>query len=151
MINSAFELRATTSTSNALEITPFVDGISLIDLVADFEASRGYESAGGYAGIIPAHFRFGDLRDYYFGRERRQWPESGRLWLLGCDCGEVGCWPLEVGVAFTDDIVVWSDFRQPHREKRSYDSFGPFQFDRRSYDDQIANVLGQLRNSDRAE
>ncbi len=80
------------------ELIPYVDAASLIDLVNQYEEDRGYAPAGGYAGLIPAHFNFGDLTRYYLGRGDRQWPEPGQAWLLACDCGEVGCWPLQARI-----------------------------------------------------
>lgn len=126
------------------EIVPMVNGCSLIDLVADFETSRGWELAGDYSGLVPASFRFGDLTRYYLGRAARQWPEPGRAWLLGCDCGEVGCWPLDARIEVTDDLVMWQDFQQPHRPERDYRSFGPFVFGRKEYDRAVADAVAAL-------
>jgi hypothetical protein len=72
-------------------LTPFVDGASLIEMVGAYETAQGFKPAGGYSGLVPAHFNYGDLDDYYRGIAQRQSPRKGRLWLLGCDCGEVGC------------------------------------------------------------
>ncbi|VTR76625.1 hypothetical protein [Cellulomonas hominis] len=81
----------------------------------DAPSERGFAPAGEYAGLVPA-----------------------RLWLLGCDCGEVGCWPLEADVVLTDHQVTWSGFAQPHRPAWSYAGVGPFVFDRRQYEDAVA-------------
>jgi hypothetical protein len=67
-------------------LVPTIDGQSFVDLVAAFETSRGCEQSGGYAGIISAHFNFGDLTLYYEARELRHWPSPQHAWLLGCDC-----------------------------------------------------------------
>jgi hypothetical protein len=125
-------------------ITPEVDGVSLIERVHRFEADRSYEPSGGYAGLIPAHFRFGDLTEYYLGVEPRQWPRPEHAWLLGCDCGEVGCWPLTAHITLTESTVAWSHFQQPHRPSWNYDDFGPFLFDRQSY---YAAVVEAARDS----
>ena len=126
------------------EIVPVVNGRSLIDLVADFEKARRWELAGDYSGLVPASFSFGDLTQYYLGRAARQWPGPGRAWLLGCDCGEVGCWPLDARIDVTDDLVLWQDFHQPHRAARDYRSFGPFVFDRSEYDRAVADAVAAL-------
>jgi hypothetical protein len=39
----------------------------------------------------------------------------GVIALLGCDCGEVGCWPLESPVLVDDGPVTWRGFTQPFR------------------------------------
>lgn len=122
-------------------LVPTIDGRSLVDLVAAFESQRGYEPSGGYAGIIPAYFNFGDLTRYYEAREDRQWPSPGHAWLLGCDCGEVGCWPLTARIVVGLDNVTWSDFSQEHRPGWDYEGFGPFVFDRKQYVSAVASVV----------
>jgi hypothetical protein len=87
------------------------------------------------AGIVLDHFNFGDLTAYLTGRPDPVYgAESGVIALLGCDCGEVGCWPLEARVLVDDDLVTWRGFGQPHRPKRDYGSFGPFTFRRSQYE-----------------
>jgi hypothetical protein len=112
--------------------------------VAAFDSRRGYEPSGGYAGIIPAHFNFGDLTRYYEAREDRQWSKPQHAWVLGCDCGEVGCWPLTVRITVTADDVIWSDFSQDHRPKWDYTGFGPFAFKRQQYVSAVATAAGAV-------
>lgn len=112
------------TTDGQVGVVPFVDGTSLVDLVDAYETHRRYAPAGGYAGLSPSSF---DLRP-------EPTTEPARVWLLGCDCGEAGCWPLTASVQVVDDVVVWSDFEQPHRPNWDYDGFGPFRFDRTQYD-----------------
>ena len=116
-----------------VSLVPSIDGTALTALVQGFEEGKGYEPAGGYSGIVPAHFNFGDLRIYYLGRQPNQWPRPGHAWVLGCNCGEVGCWPLGVEISVTDDMVTWSKFEQPHRPDRDYTGLGPFRFHRSYY------------------
>ncbi|SFI03658.1 hypothetical protein SAMN05216561_104118 [Nocardioides psychrotolerans] len=130
--------------SGAKALVPAIDGQSLIELVAVFEAQRGYEPSGGYAGIIPAHFNFGDLRLYYEAREERQWPSPHHAWLLGCDCGEVGCWPLTARIAITATEVTWSDFGQEHRPDWDFQGFGPFAFEREQYATAVSSAVEAL-------
>ena len=75
----------------ATSIAPRIDDVALIELVRKFELGHGYAPAGGYSGIIPQHFNFGDLKTYYLGVAPNQWPHPGHAWVLGCDCGDVGC------------------------------------------------------------
>ncbi|MFB2597476.1 hypothetical protein ACEXQE_06775 [Herbiconiux sp. P17] len=114
--------------------------------MAEFEAGFDDRPVGGYGGIVPRHFRFGDLTAYYLGLEEKQWPAPGKVWLLGCECGEVGCWPLSAEVAVTDATVVWSGFSQPHRPQRDYMRFGPFEFDRAQYDAAVREAVVGLQN-----
>jgi hypothetical protein len=53
----------------------------------------------------------------------------GSVYLLGCDCGEVGCWPLSAHIETEGESVKWTTFQQPHRSQRDYSAFGPFIFD----------------------
>jgi len=119
--------------NDPLVITPVIDEVSLIDRVKEYEESRGYSPAGAYGGLIPSYFHDGELRIYFLGNEERQWPRPGQLWLLGCDCGEVGCWPLPARVIVAGDTVSWTDFGQ--RDGRwDYSGFGPFVFARDQYE-----------------
>lgn len=125
-------------------LVPEVDGQSLIDLVAAYETARGYTPAGEYGGIVPDYFNFGDLSQHYLGTASPQWPRPGGCWLLSCECGEAGCWPLEVKVTLTSQTVTWSNFRQPHRPSWTYSGLGPFQFDRRQYETAVADAVRAL-------
>lgn len=124
----------------SVELVPAVDGTPFTQLVEDYESAHGMTPSGGYAGLIPAHFNFGNLTTYYLGQNERQSFGNGRLWLLGCDCGEVGCWPLEVTITIAGGQVTWTNFRQPHRPTWDYTAFGPFIFEETQYRDAVAGA-----------
>jgi len=113
-------------------IVPIVNGVRLTVLVEEFERERNYEPVGGYAGIVPTHFNFGPL-DQYFLATSPDPPFAGKHWLLGCECGEVGCWPLETRIVTNEREIIWEGFKQPFRPERDYSSFGPFRFDHDQY------------------
>ncbi len=138
------EFRVTIDPAGPAEFQPFVDGTALVDRVATYESEQGYKPVGGYVGLVPAHFTVGDLAAYLRGEPAGAWPKRGRCWLLGCACGEAGCWPLEAGVVATTQTVTWSDFAQPFRSERSYEGFGPFVFGREQYDAALADAISQL-------
>jgi hypothetical protein len=122
-------------------VVPFIDGEDLVDLITEYEEAAGHDSAGGYDGIVPTSFTYGPLLAYFLGaREDPYWGKIGKIAVLGCSCGEVGCWPLYTRVDVSTTEVRWSAFEQPHRPNRSYDGFGPFTFDRRQYEAAAANV-----------
>jgi hypothetical protein len=124
-----------------METVPYVNGRDLSELVAAFEVERGFDAAGGYAGIIPAYFRYGPLRDYYMGAEEHPyWGPIGKIAVLGCECGEVGCWPLYAEVQTDADSFTWLNFEQPHRRGRDYGDFGPFRFARGEYEASLADL-----------
>ena len=130
--------------NGARRVTPVVGGVSLIDLVLTYETSKGLEPAGGYDGLILDHFNFGDPALYLSGNKAGVWPGPGRVALLGCSCGEVGCWPLFARVRQTDEHVVWDEIEQPHRPGRDYSDFEPFRFTLRAYWDALDALESQV-------
>lgn len=90
--------------------------------MARFEQRRRWTPVGGYTGLAIAELR----ADHYL--------REGRARLLGCRCGDAGCWPLEARIVVTPGTVRWEDFRQPHRPEWDYDGFGPFSFPRPGYE-----------------
>ena len=122
-------------------IVPCVDGVGLDRLVTDFERAAGYaDPAGGYGGLVPSHFRIGPLLSYFLGREEPL-GEQGTIYALSCECGEVGCWPLIADVRLHHDKVIWGGFHQPHRPKRNYANFGPFEFGRAQYEEAVEALV----------
>jgi hypothetical protein len=119
----------------ALAITPTVNGISLIEMVSAFEREQGFDPAGGYGGLIPRWFNYGCLANYFLGNfePNSYFAKMGGAYLLGCDCGDVGCWPLAAHIQTGGESVKWTSFRQPHRPERDYSGFGPFVFDADQY------------------
>jgi hypothetical protein len=103
-----------------IAVVPSIDGTALTDLVTVFERDRHFEPIGGYGGITPEF-----LVDFMAGLDT--------IYVLGCNCGEVGCWPLMCRVRLDGALVIWDEFRQPYRPDRNYSEFGPFVFDRVEY------------------
>ncbi|MGO8176055.1 hypothetical protein ACC764_37185 [Rhizobium ruizarguesonis] len=128
---------------DAVAILPCVDGVGLDQLVATFERTNGYrDPAGGYGGLIPSHYFFGPLPSYFLGQEEPViGDEQGEIYVLSCECGEVGCWPLVAHVRLHEDKVVWDDFSQPHRPSRKYENFGPFVFERKQYEKAVEALV----------
>ncbi|GGY14380.1 hypothetical protein [Streptomyces xanthochromogenes] len=119
-----------------LVIVPCIDGAPLVELIDGFEIAVGMQPAGdAYGGLIPEFFRFGPMQDHFLGRSTNAM--GPKTPVLGCECGEWGCWPLMARIAATTDFVTWDAFEQPHRKARDYVAFGPFQFNRHQYDDAL--------------
>lgn len=92
----------------ARELLPHVDNVSLVDLVSGYERAAGFDVSGAYAGVVLDHFNVGDLAAYLTGQPEPAYsPDKEASALLGCDCGEVGCWPLEAKGLIGDDLVTW--------------------------------------------
>ncbi|PPF86189.1 hypothetical protein C5B96_05410 [Subtercola sp. Z020] len=121
---------------NAMEVLPVIDGSPLTALVTAFEVGRGWDPAGGYGGLFPTVFGLGSAAAYWLGEH----PAGDRVFALGCECGEMACWPLAIEVATSSDTVGWQKFRQPYRSDRDYSAFGPFIFDRTQYEAAVASI-----------
>jgi hypothetical protein len=132
----AFHLRAEELGAGEMTtVTPHVDGTSLVELARRVElgpASKSGETglAGAYAGlVVPADGRW---QHWYLDDQPLAWFGDGDSCLLGCTCGDAGCWPLTATVTLTAHLVTWASFRTGHR---SWDlhALGPFAFDRDQY------------------
>lgn len=109
----------------------YINNKSLIDLVKEVEMPlaniTGEESiAGNYAPLT--------LEDLYDEVNVKDNVVDGlkQSTVLGCTCGCVECWPLYVKIEQSENYVIWSGFRNPHRFW-NYSSFGPFVFDKKQY------------------
>ena len=121
-----------------------INGRDLIEILRDIElpfATReGHPRiAGAYSGL-PAHRVFFPSRHFLGEPEPIYSDSEGRTFVLECECGEPGCWPLAVRIELREREVIWSDFRQPHRRSHSkagewrYDALSSFTFDRQLYE-----------------
>jgi hypothetical protein len=128
----------------ALSITPCIDGKPLSSLIAEFEAANGYtDPAAGYGGLAPDYFNYGPLLPYFCADAGNQ-GDSDRneeIYVLGCECGEVGCWPLMTSVTRLGTGYQWSAFRHPYRPQRNYEGFGPFTFERHQYENAVREAV----------
>jgi hypothetical protein len=128
----------------SLAVIPLIDFTPLPRLIEQFEREKRFDVAGGYAGLVPAHFNFGPLNCHYLADSysvdlESDWEVHGR-YVLGCKCGQVTCWPLTVRISKNDESVTWDNFMQPHRPERDYSGFGPFQFDLDQYEAVVNRV-----------
>ena len=121
-------------------IVPVINGVRLDELVTRFESESGFDDpAGGYGGLI--------RQDYEPGTTEEHFLSDGEVAVLGCECGEWGCWPLLVEIETDGDAVTWQKFRQPHREKRDYSAFGPFVFDSGEYQLAVRKAVARAGGS----
>jgi hypothetical protein len=124
-------------------VTPRIDGVSLATLAEQFERSRGLiDPAGGYDGLNVDYFEWGPLDRYFLGKSEDPYfaRTPGRVYVLGCQCGELGCWPLACSIETADGKITWHSFENPHRPKRDYSSFGPFVFDLAQYEEALRSL-----------
>ncbi|MFD4652655.1 hypothetical protein [Streptomyces sp. NPDC058441] len=134
--------------SGPLVIVPRIDGAPLTKLIDSFEIGAGMQPAGdAYGGLIPKFFRFGPMQDHFIGRSTNAMGPNTPV--LGCECGEWGCWPLMARITATADLVTWDSFEQPHRKTRAYTAFGPFHFDRQQYDEALRALDAAISSDER--
>ena len=123
-----------------LAVTPVVDGTPFPEMIESFEREHHFEPVGGYGGLIPERFKFGPLDRYFLGDFEKEsyFARMDRVYLLGCQCGEVGCWPLTARIIARDEFVTWDCFQQPHRKERDYAGLGTFVFEAEQYREAVA-------------
>jgi hypothetical protein len=129
---------------DAIEVRPIINGVELIELVLGYESAQKFSPAGGYGGIVPDFFSYGPLATYYRGENDIEfWKDMGGIYVLGCDCGEAGCWPLACSSRANNGTITWSQFSQPHRPEWDYSGFGPFVFDEFAFEEstQALNIF----------
>jgi hypothetical protein len=96
------------------------------------EAAGQEHLAGAYAGLTCVDLVRWPSR-HFLGSPTLPGVDGGTV-LLGCDCGDWGCWPLSAQVDPTPATVAWRDFRNEHRPAWDLTALGPFAFDRARYE-----------------
>lgn len=120
-------------------ILPFVGGVPLPDLLGRIERTSAVregkpELAGSYAGLIDESVRWPGR--HYLGEPVLTWFGDGDTVLLGCECGEWGCWPFTAMVTVDRDAVVWSGYRNGHRDW-DYSELWDLVFERTQYEEAV--------------
>lgn len=129
----------------AYELAVLINQTPLLDLLHDWEdahetdESKKITLSHGPLRCNFDHYLSGWLNEKFHRYDSAPPPKAT---LLGCACGELGCWPLEVTVTLTEQTAVWSDFFQPFRPQSTlYDGFGPFVFDREHYEKVVRQAI----------
>lgn len=114
----------------------------LVELVRRCERpSARADEQEGLAGSYRPLWGYRFDHDLFFGRPSD--PELRRpngVVLMGCDCGVVGCWPLECRLRVESETIIWERFRQPFRPRWDHSGLGPFVFDRVAYEREVARA-----------
>lgn len=138
---------AVDDSSGITEVIISINETSLIDLArtaeqpwADREGKP--DLAGSYMGLGP--WAIGGSSIHFLGNPHAVWFDDGDTVLLGCDCGEWGCWPLVAHIGVTHTQVAWSRFRQGHRDW-DLSALGPFVFARVEYEEALRELDEELR------
>ena len=124
-------------------ISILVNGRPLEDLAREverpFAEAEGHPGlAGGYMGLLWGEVGSGP--EHFLGSPAAIWFEDGDTVLMGCQCGEWGCWPLTADISVEDASVRWSHFRNGHRDW-DLTGLGPFRFERSQYERALAVLV----------
>jgi hypothetical protein len=136
-----------TDWASCLEIK--VDGVALVEHARRAELTSakadGQEGlAGAYGGLTPLHLVCWPSR-HFLGSPALPATDDGDTVLLGCDCGEWGCWSLLAQVHVSTSTVIWRKFRNAHRPTWDLSSLGPLEFDRGQYESALRTTQRVLR------
>lgn len=125
-----------------LTVAPVVDGVPLAEHARRHElrpatAAKQADLAGRYAGLVVGRRSVtADWTRWYLGQGESVFGD-GDTCLLGCVCGDTGCWPLTAMVEIGPATVRWHRFRNGHRDW-DLGGLGPFVFARDSYERALA-------------
>lgn len=120
----------------------YINGVNLIDTLTVFE-TKMVEQTNDSA--MPGHYMGLDPQELYqnlMNPEKYSWDDKHRSLVLGCVCGDEGCWPMHVDVRKKRDHIIWTDFENRFRNGEfdivwDYSEIGPFVFDRKAYEEQL--------------
>lgn len=118
-----------------------VDGTDLLDVVRTIEqpyadADSQPSLAGAYEGLPADVLR--EPGQYFLN------VDCGGTPIYECVCRCEGCWSLLVRITVTRDLIVWSQFEQPHQPTWRYDRLGPFTFMRSRYERALRCAAAQI-------
>ena len=138
MYSIAFEVRPLAKSGGAHEAIPLVDGLPLPEVIHAYEHAAGgipgpLDDRGG---LVSENYRSGPARENWFGL-RDVSGRSGEIPVLGCSCGEWGCWPTYATVVFDDETVTWREFSNLD-SALPLAQFGPLVFRREDYENAVS-------------
>ena len=118
----------------AVEI--YINGENLREKVCKqelpFAEQEGNPGIAGHAPITPREL-YQSLHDDY--------AEEECVSILGCCCGVIDCWPLDVAIEVGKNVVTWYGFNMYHRKNWDYSSLGSFVFDKQQYWSEVDKLL----------
>ncbi len=102
------------------------------DVELPFAKAEGNPGIAGHATIMPREL-YEALHDDYL--------HDDTISILGCGCGVIECWPLDVAVDVGEKTVTWYGFNMCHRENWDYSKLGRFVFDKKQYFQEVDRLL----------
>jgi hypothetical protein len=118
-----------------------VDGVALEEHARRGEltsarADRQESLAGAYSALTCLKAVCWPSR-HFLGAPQLSGANDSETVLLGCDCGDWGCWPLFAEVHVSAVTVIWRGFRNGHRPAWDLSQLGPFEFERDQYESSL--------------
>ena len=137
------------SEENDLVVNVYVNNKNLKDILKEYENQFDKESAGKYEGIRLLYFD--DVIKHFTGNIKESILNfSGKSQLLGCPCGEPGCWPFFANIKIDKNKIIWNGFEQPHRKINSpggywdYCNLKAFEFDKNDYESKLLKLSNNI-------
>lgn len=129
----------------------YINGENLNELMRRYEIQFEPSIAGGYEGLNIEYLK--NIEEHFFGKlnENDIYNYDGKTLVLGCNCGEPGCWPLIVRITEEDEVIIWSEFEQPFRDEESaggywdYTNFKSLEFNKQLYEEQLKAICKKFR------
>jgi hypothetical protein len=112
--------------------------INEVDLRRHVSDAGGQEAKAGDErwNFIAAQMAMGD---HWFGSPSTPWSnDDGRIAVLNCTCGDLGCGGVVARIAVDGESVTWSEFSNPRSS--TFLPLGPFRFDRSEYSEAVSAV-----------
>jgi len=119
----------------------FIDSRNLVKILREIEqpfaeAEGDSESAGQYDGL-PAILVFYPSK-YYLGEPPKKFGEgeypSGKLPVLGCNCGEMDCNPFLAHISVSETTITCSKFENLYYPTWTYEQLGRLVFEKTQYE-----------------
>ena len=125
-------------------VNVFINGMDLNKLAYEHEIKQAEKepyNAGDYAPLYPEELYEELVKGY------KEIYKEGKANVLGCTCGYTDCWPFQVTIDESENLVIWHSFRNPHR-KWDYSDLGPFVFDKSEYYREIDKLILWMREEE---
>lgn len=151
----AGECRQVAIVINGVPLLELVRAVELPLLAAEREIAIAAGASEGEAAPPPASYMYPTVglitrdAEEFFGpiasmfRLEPDDPHHGKTCVLGCDCGDPGCWPLVVRITRKASLIGWSEFSQFHREW-GY-GLGPYEFNAGAYDQEFQRISAAVK------
>jgi hypothetical protein len=133
----------------------YINNENLIDILKDYEKQFGENNPGKYDGICIYYFDDIDIIKHFMGEADKKniLNYTGKTQILGCTCGEPGCWPFLIKINISGNVIIWNEYEQPFRSKKrcgekywNYSNLKALKFNRVEYENKLKNISAEINN-----